>query len=441
MRVKDILSRLALGRPETRAWALYDWANSAFMLTVITAVFPLYFLELVGDDLDSETAQARYAATTRNALIAVAIAAPLLGAFADQQGARKRLLGIFAAVGALSTAAMFTLLPGDWNLALWLFAIANVGAAGSVVFYDALLPHVARRDELDQLSTTGFAVGYVGSGLLLIVNLACIQNPEWFGLPHGEGLSVRQSTLPTRVAFLSVAAWWMVFTLPLLLRVREPAPVRSVMRGSGISSSVTQLAQTLRELRSHKEAMKMLLAFMVYNDGIATIIRMSVIYAGSKGLDEKTVIGSILALQFIGVPFSILFGRLSVRVGVKPMILVGLGVYSAITVFAYFMTETWQFVALAVLVGMVQGGTQGLSRSLFASMIPASRTGEFFALFGVFEKFASILGPTLYGAVILWTGSSRTAILSILVFFALGAFLLVRVDVEAGRRSAVAEPD
>ena len=185
----------------------------------------------------------------------------------------------------------------------------------------------------------------------------------------------------------------------------------------------------------------MLLAFMVYNDGIATIIRMSVIYAGSKGLDEKTVIGSILALQFIGVPFSILFGRLSVRVGVKPMILVGLGVYSAITVFAYFMTETWQFVALAVLVGMVQGGTQGLSRSLFASMIPASRTGEFFALFGVFEKFASILGPTLYGAVILWTGSSRTAILSILVFFALGAFLLVRVDVEAGRRSAVAETD
>lgn len=437
--MQHLLRKLALDRPETRAWALYDWANSAFMLTVITTVFPIYFLTLVDGAFDDVEAQGRFAAATRNALIAIAIFAPLLGAVADLRAAKKLFLGLFAGLGVVATAAMFTLLPGDWSLALWLFGIANVGAAGSVVFYDALLPHVAREDELDRLSTSGFALGYVGSGLLLVANLAWIQKPEWFGLPHGEGLTPAEATLPTRLAFLSVAVWWLVFTLPILRRVSEPPRALEPDERLGQSTfraSFQRLRETFTELRRHREASRMLVAFLLYNDGIATIIRMSAIYAAARNFDTGVVIGSILVLQFVGVPFAVLFGQLGRRVGTKRMILVGLFVYGAITVLAYFMSESWHFVVLAMLVGSVQGGTQGLSRSLFASMIPAHKSGELFAFFGVFEKFASILGPLLFGAVIAWTGSAQDAILSVLVFFVTGGALLARVDVEEGRRAA-----
>ena len=432
---QGLLRRLALDRPEARAWAMYDWANSAFMLTVITTVFPIYFLSLAEGHLTSNEAQQRYAEATRNALIAIAILGPILGAVADFRAAKKRLLGLFAGIGIVATAGMWFLLPGNWVAALWLFAIANVGAAGSVVFYDGLLPHVARRDELDRLSTAGFALGYVGSGLLLILNLLWIQYPQWFGLPHGEGLTPEQQTLPIRLCFLSVAVWWLVFTLPLILRVKEP-PARLEPGEEGRSTllvSLNRLRKTFGELRSYKQAMLMLLAFLIYNDGIATIIRMSAIYATSRDLDKVVIVSSILVIQFVGVPFAFGFGQLGQRFGAKPMILLGLVVYAGISVLAFFMSENWHFVVLACLVGMVQGGTQGLSRSLFATMIPVHKSGEFFALFAVGEKFAGILGPLLFGLMIAWTGTAQNAILSVIVFFIVGGLILTRVDVEKGR--------
>jgi len=433
------LRRFALDRPEARAWAMYDWANSAFMLTVITTVFPIYFLWLASEAMDEATAQQRFAETTRDAMIVIAVLAPFLGTVADVRAAKKKLLALFAMVGIAATAGMFFLYPGRWELALWLFGIANIGAAGSIVFYDALLPHVARKDELDRLSTSGFALGYVGSGLLLILNLAWIQRPEWFGLPHGEGLSPAESTLPKRLAFLSVAIWWLVFTLPLLRRVKEPPRTLESDERVGESTirvSLERLRETFVALRGYRSAFLMLLAFLVYNDGIVTIIRMSAIYAASKDLDRGIVIGSILLLQFVGVPFSFLFGLLGQRFGAKRMILVGVAIYGLISVLAFFMTENWHFVALAMLVGTVQGGTQGLSRSLFASLVPAHKSGEFFAFFSVGEKFAGILGPLLFASVIAWTGSSQNAILSVILFFFAGGLILTRVDVESGRRAA-----
>jgi len=432
------LARLALDRPEARAWALYDWANSAFMTTVVTAVFPGYYL-VVARDLGNAAAQVRFTQATTLALVVSALLAPLLGTLADFRALKKKLLALFAGLGVVSASALFFALPGEGDYALACFALANIGAAGSVTFYDALLPHVAPSGRMDRLSASGYALGYAGGGLCLALNLAWILEPAWFGLPAGEGLSSADSSLPVRLAFLSVGIWWLVFSLPLLLRVKEPPrlleadelPSSSVLR-----VSFQRLGETLRELRRYRQAFLMLIAFLVYNDGIATIIRMAGLYAAAKGFDRGLVIGTLLAVQFIGIPCAFLFGGLAERFGPKRMILLGVGAYCGISALAYFMTSPVHFVVLGVLVALVQGGTQALSRSLFASLIPPHKSGEFFGFFGIGEKFAGIAGPLFYGLAISWSGSEQGAILSVIPFFVLGGFLLLRVDVDAGRAAA-----
>jgi UMF1 family MFS transporter len=429
------LRRFALDRPEARAWALYDWANSAFWTTVIAAVFPVYFLELARE-LGPAVAQARYAHATTLSLAVSALMAPVLGALADFRALKKRLLASFAALGALATGALFFALPGDWAFALWCFGLANVGAAASIAFYDALLPHVARPGEMDVLSSSGYALGYLGGGLCLALNLVWILRPAWFGLPAGEGLAPEAATLPVRLAFLSVGVWWLVFSLPLLRRVPEPPRLlESDERANApvLRVAFQRLGETFRELRRYREAFKLLIAFLIYNDGIATIMRMAVLYAAAKQFASGTVIATILLVQFVGVPCAFGFGALATRFGAKRMVLIGLLVYAGIALLAHRMTSAAHFVGLGVLVGLVQGGTQALSRSLFASLIPRHKSGEFFALFGVGEKFAGVFGPLLFGLVIEWTGSAQAAILSVIPFFAVGALLLVRVDERAGR--------
>jgi UMF1 family MFS transporter len=438
------LRRLALDRPEARAWAMYDWANSAFMTTVITAVFPVYFL-VIAAELGETLAHERFTQATTAALVASAVMAPFLGAIADFRAIKKRLLVTFALIGSLSTAALFFALPGDWVFALVFFGLANVGAAASVTFYDALLPHVAREDEVDRLSTSGYALGYIGGGVCLALNLLWIKKPGWFGLPGPDAPTVAAQTLPTRLALLSVAVWWIVFTVPLLRRVKEPPRLLESdesVASSVLRTSVQRLRETFSELRRYRQAFLMLVAFMLYNDGIATIIRMAAIYAKAKELSDGVVIGTILAVQFVGIPCAFAFGRLSTRFDTKRLVLAGVGVYCGISLLAFFMDSWVHFVLLGVLVALVQGGTQALSRSLFASLVPAHKSGEFFAFFGVFEKFAGILGPALYGGIILLTGSVQGAILSVIPFFLIGGYLLTRVDVAEGRRLArAAEAD
>ncbi len=431
------MRRFALDRPEARAWALYDWANSAFWTTVITAVFPVYYLELARE-LGSDEAQQRFAQATTLALVASAVIAPVLGALADFRALKKRMLALFGSLGALSTGALFLALPGEWEFALTCFGLANVGAAASVAFYDALLPHVAPPGEMDRLSASGYALGYLGGGLCLALNLSWILRPAWFGLPTGDGLSPAQATLPVRLAFLSVAVWWLVFMLPLLWVVKEPPrQLESDEQASAsmLRVSLQRLGETFRELRTHRQAFLMLLAFLIYNDGIATVMRMAALYASAKQLGSGAVIGTVLAVQFVGIPCAFAFGALAPRFGPKRLILAGLLVYCGIGVLAYFMTSALHFVLLGVLVGLVQGGTQALSRSLFASLIPPHKSGEFFAFFGVAEKFAGILGPLLFAAAISWSGSAQTAILVVIPFFVVGGLVLLRVDVAAGREA------
>ena len=430
-----VLARLGLNRPELRAWAMYDWANSAFLTTITVAVFPIYFSSVASAGVPPEVATFRFGVATTLGLVVIALAAPLLGALADVVPIKKRLLGLFMAVGVTATASMFFIDRGEWLLAATLFVIANIGVNGSFVFYDAFLPHVARPDEVDRVSTAGYALGYVGGGLLLALNLAWIQRPEWFGLPSGAGLTPDEATLPARLAFVSVAAWWALFAIPFFRRVPEPR-VHRAAGGAAARGVVRQLAATFRELRGFRNALLMLVAFLVYNDGIGTIIRMATIYGTEIGIGRGALITAVMLVQFVGIPFAFAFGALAQRITAKRAIFIGLAAYTAISVIGYFMRTATHFFVLSALVGMVQGGTQALSRSLFSSMIPQHKAGQFFGFFAVFEKFAGIMGPLVFSLAIATGGSSRGAILSVIMFFVVGAALLARVDVAAGQQAA-----
>jgi MFS transporter, UMF1 family len=435
--MKALLERLGLGRQDLRAWAMYDWANSAFQTTIIAAVFPIYYSRVVAADLPPAAATSRFAWATTIAILIVAIVAPLLGAIADFAAIKKKLLAVFLAIGAGATAAMFWISRGDWQLALVLFVIGNVGVAGSIVFYESLLPHLVSEDQLDRVSSAGYAVGYLGGGALLAINLLMIQKPELFGIPDAG--------VATRLSFVSVAVWWTVFSIPLFRRVPEPPRRLEPDEEPTANILVTgwrRLVETFRELRRYRQAFLMLLAFLLYNDGIQTMIRMATTYGSEIGLPENAMITALLMTQFIGVPCAFLFGAVAERIGAKTAVFAGLSVYSVITILAYYTTTATHFFLLATLVGTVQGGTQALSRSLFASMIPRHKSSEFFAFFSVFERYAGVLGPAVFAWVVSRTGSGRSAILSVLVFFVLGAFILTFVDVDEGRRAArAAEAD
>ncbi len=420
----SLLERLGLHRPELRAWAMYDWANSAFYLVVVTAVFPIFFQQVAASGLTQETATFRFSMATAIALGLVAISAPVLGALADFMAWRKRLMTGFVSLGVVATASMYFIGDGDWVLAAVLFGIGNFGVATSFVFYDSFLPHIAREGEMDRVSTAGFALGYLGSGLMLLLFLPGIQ------------ASFESSA---RLAFVGVAVWWAVFSLPLFFRVPEPPrQIEADERGasSAIRVSFQRLGETFHEMRSYKDAFLTLLAMLIYNDGIGTIVRMAGIYAASRDVPQKHIVAAILLVQFVGIPFAFAFGALAGKIGAKRSILLALSVFTAVCVMAYFLETTREFYVIAFLVGAVQGGAQALSRSLFASMIPKHKAAEFFGFFSVFEKFAGLFGPLLFGWMILMTGSTRGAILSVIAFFVVGGTILCFVDIERGRRHA-----
>ncbi|MBL9161674.1 MAG: MFS transporter [Planctomycetaceae bacterium] len=388
------------------------------MTTIIAAVFPIYFYQVVASELPPGVATRRFALANAAAMLALAIAAPLLGAIADLLPVKKRLLGFFVAVGSVAAAAMFGIHAGDWRAALVLFGIVTFSVSATFIFYDALLPYLANKTEIDRVSTTGYAFGYLGGGVLLACNLAWIKQPDWFGFP-----TTRDATLPTRFALLSAAIWWVIFSVPLLLRVPEP-PLPAVERTKLRTLVVGQLRSFASALKEHPTATRMLLAFLIYNEGIGTIIRLAAIYGAELGISASAMIGSILVVQFTGIPCTIAFGAMAAKIGAKNSIYVGLAAYVVITGLAYYMTSSTHFLVLALLVGLVQGGTQALSRSLFASLMPPERSAEYFSIFAMGEKVAGIAGPALFVAVSSATGSSRHGIASVLCLFVIGWWLL-----------------
>lgn len=422
------LDSLGLGRPELRAWAMYDWANSAFATTVMAAFLPIYYSTVAAAELGATTATAYWGYTTAIALALVAVLSPVLGAIADYMGAKKRFLAVFMSFGVTFTALLWFIGAGTWMLASAIFIVANVGFAGANVFYEALLSSVARQDELDRVSTSGYALGYVGGGVLLALNAAWYLSPESFGFANGDQA--------VRASFVSAAVWWALFSIPLFRRVKEPVARLTPGEVAGLDPArvgFARVASTLRDIRRYPDLFLFLLAFLIYNDGVGTIIKMAAIYGEEVGIESAHLIGAFIVVQFVGIPFTFGFGHLAARLSARSGILVCLLVYTLIAVIGFVMDAAWQFWMLAVMVAMVRGGIQGLSRSLYASMIPAGRSTEFFGFYSVSSKFAGIFGPLIFAIVGQSTGTSRWAILSLIAFFVLGALLLLRVDVAAGR--------
>ncbi|GJG86206.1 MFS transporter [Gemmatimonadetes bacterium T265] len=434
-----LLARLGLRTPALRAWALYDVGVAGVFIIVVTAVFPIYFARVAAAGLPPGVASARFSLGSAAALLLAVVLSPLLGAVADARPLKKRVLAVSMAVGALASAALGLVGRGDWAFALVAFGVLNVAVNGSQVAYDALLPHIARPDELDRASTAAYGVHYLGGGLVLLAALFVIQHPAAVGL---GAPAARDGTLPTRLVFVAVALWWALFAVPLLRRVPEPPPAPRApgapepTLGQAAAGAFATLAGTVRTLRALPNTGRFLLAFILYNDGVNTIIRLAAVYGAELRLRDSALIVAIVMVQFVGIPFAFAFGALADRVGAKRAVLGAIAVYGVISAVAYGMKTERDFFLLAALVATVQGGAQALSRSLYASLTPASRSGEYFALFSVFSRFGGLIGQTAFFVITTLTGSSRLGILSVVVLFAGGAALLAPVDLARGRADA-----
>jgi len=417
-----------------RSWMMYDWANSAFATTIMAAVLPEFYSSVAGATLDKTTATSYWGYSNTIAMLIIALTAPLLGAIGDHSGAKKRFLGGFAAVGIVATALLIGTDKGMWLYASLLYIFGRVGFGGANIFYDSLLPHVARPGEIDRVSADGYALGYLGGGLLLAFNLLMILKPALFGIPDAAWAS--------RVSFLTVAIWWAVFSIPIFKYVPEPqAVVSRDESGRPFVAGYQRLRRTFRDIRRFRELVTFLVAFWLYNDGVGTIIIMAVIFGAEIGIGTFHLIGAILMVQFLGIPFTLLFGRLPKRVGTKASILCALGIYVVVTILGYFMRTPLHFWLLALLVSMVQGGTQALSRSMYGSMSPQSNSAEFFGFYNVSSKFAGIIGPFLFGVVGQVTGTSRLSIIAIVIFFLAGALILATVDYAKGIEASMSEDE
>jgi len=420
-----------LHRRIINAWCMYDWANSAFATTIMAAMLPPYFSNVAAAHLEKHVASSIWGYSVSLAMLVIAVMGPILGAIADHTGGKKRFMRAFLAIAVLFTALLFFIREGDWIGAVIFYVLASIGNAGANIFYDSLLPHVARPDEIDQVSSKGFAMGYLGGGLLLVVNLAWYMKPDWFGF--------QDANMAVRASFLSVAVWWAIFSVPIFRRVPEPPGSAAGERANPVRAGFERLKHTLADIRRYNETFKFLVAFWLYADGIGTIIKMSTIYGAESGIGTVDLVGALVMTQIIGVPCAFAFGGLAKRMGTKRSIYLALGVYTLISIGGYFMSEPWHFWVLAAMVGLVQGGSQALSRSLFGAMTPKARSAEFFGFFDISSKFAGIAGPLLFGLMAGLAGTSRWAIVSLVVFFVAGGLLLSRVDEQEGISIAKAE--
>ncbi len=405
------------------SWALYDWANSAYATTVMAGFFPLFFKEYYSASADVTTSTAQLGFANALASLLIVLVAPLLGAIADAGGLKKRFLFLFAYLGILMTVGLAMVEQGAWEAAALLYVAGSIGFMGSNIFYDALLPSVAEESAFDRVSGLGFALGYLGGGLLFALNVWMVQAPESFG--------ISDAAAAVKLSFVSVALWWALFSLPLLLFVEERRNHAASQSAAAIvREGYGRLAKTLRRIAGLRGLLLFLAAYWLYIDGVDTIIRMAVDYGIAIGFASSDLILALLIVQFVGFPATLLYARLGERWGTKRALLLAIGVYLLIVLFATAMTEVREFYLLAVMIALVQGGIQALSRSYYARMIPKAYAAEFFGFYNLLGKFAAILGPLLLAVVALYTQSSRISIASVALFFILGALLLTQVDAE-----------
>jgi len=409
------------------AWAFYDWGNSAFATTVMAGFFPIFFKNFmcIGKEVTTSTLQLGIANSI--ACIIVAIMAPILGAIADSGGTRKKFLFIFTLLGVIATGLFAVLSNGDWQMAMLVYILASLGFSGAVVFYDSLLPSVCSTAESDYVSALGYALGYLGGGLLFVINVAMVLKPDLFGLS-----SVKEAI---QISFITVSVWWIVFTIPLMIVVQEMKK-QSPPFGQAVKEGFGELKRTFLEIKKFKVIVIFLIAYWLYIDGVGTIIKMAIDYGLALGFDQKNLITALLITQFVGFPAALVFGKIGTKIGPKIGIYIGLVIYIAVSIMGFFMQHVWQFYLLAATVGLVQGGVQSLSRSLYLRLIPVAKSAEFYGFYNMLGKFAAVMGPLLVGFTSYLTGSPRISILSLILLFGLGGYILTFVDLEKGEQMA-----
>ena len=416
-------------------WCMYDWANSAFATVILAAVLPVYFVSLVPADGVSLpviggplTATALWSYAVAGSMMLVALVAPGLGAQADRSRCRRRWLIILSIAGACLTSSLALAGPGRYLLAAGLFVIANVCFAAANIFYNAFLPALAQGPDIDRLSARGFALGYIGGGLMLLLSFLLIQHPTWIGLST--------PSQATRLTFFLTGLWWLGFSVPTFLYLREDMIPQPAVQPVATSRMQT-LWQVWKDLRSYPDMLRFLLAYLFYNDGIQTIIAVAAIFAKDElGLGTSSILGCYLMIQFVAMPGSLLFGRMARQWGSKRAVLLSLVLFLAVTVYAYSMQHGWQFWIMGLAVALILGGSQAISRSLYASLIPKGKNAEFYSFYAVSGKFAAILGPLSFGILAQLTGSNRLAILGLGLFFLTGIGLLLTVNVQRGQQAA-----
>lgn len=409
------------------SWALYDVANSAFATTVMAAFFPVFLKQYWAADLPASESTFRLGVTTSSAALLALVLCPILGSVADAGRLKKPLLAFCALVGIAMTAGLFWVGPGQHQAALWLYGLGNVAFLAGMVLYDALLPAVTAPSRYERLSSLGVGLGYLGGGSLFAFNVLMASHPAWFGLAD--------ATAAVRVSFLLVAIWWLVFTLPLLFNVREPAG-RRASGLAAVTAGLRQLGATFAHIRQLRVVMLFLGAYWLYIDGVDTIVLMAVDYGMAIGFAADGLMLALLVTQAVGVPATLVYGRLGERYGARNAILSGLVIYAALVLWAATMTEPWEFYGIAAGVGLVQGGVQAMSRALYARIIPKDKAGEFFGFMNLLGKFAAVIGPILVGTVSRLSGEPRLSLLSLIILFGGGAWLLFRVDEREGEKIA-----
>ena len=411
--------------PVTRqvlAWALYDWGNSAFALSVMAVLYPLFLGSLWSAGDDGSAVTVRLAWVTGAGSLVVAVSAPLLGTIADVGGYKKRLLAVFALIGAVMTAALSVVEEGGWPLALGLYLFASVGFHCANVFYDSLIVDVSSPRHYHLVSAWGFGLGYFGGAALLAMHVWMMLAPEFFGFTD--------VTAVIRFAFVSVGIWWIVFLLPLLFVVREEKPTGQ-SAGQTWRAGYRQLAETFREIRKYKNILLFLVAYWLYIDGVLTVISMAVNFGQRLGFGSEDLVKALMITNFVAFPATMGFGWLGHRFGPRRAIYLCLAVYIGVACWAMFLREVSQFYIMAVTIGLVQGGVQSMSRSLYATLIPADKAGEFFGFYNMLGKFAAVLGPILVGFVALYSEEPKFMLVVLIPLFVIGASLLSRVRTDA----------
>lgn len=401
---------------------MYDWANSAFATTIMAAVLPIYYQSAIGGT------DAGWAFTQTASAVVIALLSPLLGAIADYSGNKKAFLRFFTLIGAAASICLVIPGHGDILLASAIVIIGMIGFGGGGTFYDALLNDVASPGNREKVSAMGFAMGYLGGGVLLAVNLLLILTPGTFGIPEGA--------LPSQISFAMVGVWWIVFSLPLFRNVKEQAARPQGRVGRHVRAGIRRLGETFREIRHYPELWKFMIAYWFFFDGVNTVIVMATSYGTTIGIEDTHLITALLITQFVGFPATWAFGSLAKRHGSKPMLFGSMMLYVVIVILGFFMQNALHFYLLAGLVGLVQGGSQATARAMYSRLIPPARTAEFNGFLTFTSRFFSFGGPLVFGLVKVFTDSSRYAILAVAFFFICAMAVLIFVNTAKGEREA-----